>query len=67
MPKNYERFGEHVKALRETAGLTRQQAANRTGLTLKEWIAIEQDDVPPKLRLLRVMAHVLGVAPSEVF
>jgi len=64
---DYETFGEHIKALREAAGLTKQQCANRTGMTLKEWQAMEQDDVPAKLRMIRLVAHVLGVQPTDVF
>jgi len=60
-------FGHHIKTLRQAAGLTKKQAANQSGMSLSEWEAMEQDDVPARLRMIRPIAATLNVLPHEVF
>ncbi len=59
-------FGQHMRALRDEAGLTRTELARRAGVpvsTLRNW---EHDRGFPHLAALRRLAEVLGV-PAERF
>jgi transcriptional regulator with XRE-family HTH domain len=63
-PSNKERppFGERLHALREQAGLSQQQLAERLGLTQRAYAYWERNPVALRPDQLMKLAAVLGVA-----
>jgi transcriptional regulator with XRE-family HTH domain len=53
--------GEKIKSLRESKNITRQEMADRSGLSLEQIISIEEDVNLPSLAPLIKIARVLGV------
>lgn len=58
-------FGEHLRRLRERAGLSQEEAAHRAGVSLGGYRAWEQGRVPyPRNR--RILAKLFGVPVGEL-
>jgi transcriptional regulator with XRE-family HTH domain len=58
-------FGTKLKALRETAGLTQEQLARRTGLHLGAVFKLEQGRRSPTWETVQLLAAALGVTCLE--
>jgi transcriptional regulator with XRE-family HTH domain len=59
--------GEKIKRLREGAGLTLEQLAERAGLSTEEMESIEQDMISPALGVLTKVCDGLGVRLGHFF
>lgn len=58
---------DKVKRLREKAGLTQEQAAERAGFTSRQaWNNVESGRQEPTLGTLERMAKALGCKPREL-
>ena len=53
--------GEKIKSLRESKNITREEMAERSGLSLEQIVSIEEDVNLPSLAPLIKIARVLGV------
>ena len=49
-------FGSGIQAHRERAGISIEEAAGLSGMTVSEWMAIEDGHVPQDVNRLRAMA-----------
>lgn len=58
-------FGPRLRALREAAGLTRQQVADRTGFTPENIARLERGDRSPSWKSVLKLADALGVEPND--
>ena len=56
-----ETFGERLKAIREKAGLTQSQLAERMEVSDNHLSALERDISEPRADMLRKLSVVLGV------
>jgi putative transcriptional regulator len=56
-----------IRPLRERAGLTQAELANRIGVTRQTLIAIEQGRYSPTLELAFQISRVFGLALDDVF
>jgi putative transcriptional regulator len=56
-----------IRPLRESAGLTQAELANRIGVTRQTLIAIEQGRYSPTLELAFQISRVFGIGLDEVF
>ncbi len=65
--KNLEAFGERVAALRQKRGLTQDDLANKTGLSVDTIGAVEQGRRWARLTTLHKLAKGLGVSTDELF
>ncbi len=65
--KNLEAFGERVAVLRQKHGLTQEQLANKTGLSVDTIGAVEQGRRWARLTTLHKLAKGLGVSTDELF
>lgn len=54
-------FGEGIKASRERAGISVEEAAGLSGMETSEWAAIEAGYVPQDINRLRAMAAAMEV------
>lgn len=61
-----KRFGEHVRAIRKTRGVTQLDIAGRTGLTSGAQSRIEHGDRALSMRSFMKVAVGLGIRPSEL-
>ncbi|HWN73191.1 MAG TPA: helix-turn-helix transcriptional regulator [Solirubrobacterales bacterium] len=61
-------FGKAVRSLREEAGLTQEQVADRSESRLSaSWISnVEQGKVDPTRHTVRNIARGIGVLPSQI-
>lgn len=64
--KNLAAFGEKVAALRLKRGLTQDQLAEKTGLSVDTIGAIEQGRRWARLTTLHRLAHGLGISTDEL-
>lgn len=64
--KNRAAFGEKVAALRQKRGLTQDELAQKTGLSVDTIGAIEQGRRWAKLTTLHQLAESLGVSTDEL-
>lgn len=64
--KNRPPFGERLHALREQAGLSQQQLADRLGLTQRAYAYWERNPVALRPEQLRELALALGVAVEDL-
>ena len=64
--KNRPPFGERLHALREQAGLSQQQLADRLGLTQRAYAYWERNPVALRPEQLRELALALGVAVENL-
>ena len=65
--KHLEAFGENLAALRLKRGLTQDQLANKTGLSVDTIGAVEQGRRWARLTTLHKLAKALGVSTDELF
>ena len=65
--KNLATFGEKVATLRQKRGLTQDQLADKTGLSVDTIGAIEQGRRWARLTTLHKLAKGLGVSTDELF
>ncbi|MGH3383888.1 MAG: helix-turn-helix transcriptional regulator [Nocardioidaceae bacterium] len=56
-----------IRPLRETAGLTQAELANRVGVTRQTLNAIEQGKYSPSLELAFRISHVFSASLDDVF
>ena len=56
-----------IRAVREAAGLTQAELANRIGVTRQTLIAIEQGRYSPTLELAFQIARAFGVGLVDLF
>lgn len=64
--KNRAAFGEKVAGLRQKRGLTQDELAQKTGLSVDTIGAIEQGRRWAKLTTLHLLADGLGVSTDEL-
>jgi phage repressor protein C with HTH and peptisase S24 domain len=59
-------FGEHLKAVRKSLGLTQSEVARRLGWSPPNYARIEQGRVSPSFRSLVSIAHALDIPIAEL-
>lgn len=59
-------FGRLVRDRRRKLNLTVDQAAELTGITSSEWIAIEAGYVPQEYKMVRTISETLSVRTSDL-
>ena len=59
-------FGARLRDLRETAGLTQEELAERAGVSPSTVVNIERDNREPHFRTIRKLAKALDVEPTEL-
>ncbi len=59
-------FGHNLRAARLCAGLTRREVAARAGIALASLIQIESGATDPDLRMVALLAKVVGRAASDL-
>lgn len=62
----YQRLALNVRRLREAAGLTLEQAAERSGMYWRHWQKVEAGEVNATLRTLARLGLALEVDPGEL-
>ena len=62
-----QRFGKRVRALRKQAGLSQEELAARTDITVDFVSLIERGINAPSFETLEKLAKVLGVPVREFF
>ena len=67
MPNLKTRFGQRLRVLRKQAGLTQEQLAEATGLTIESISNIERGLFGPKFDNLEKISNVLGIEVKELF
>jgi transcriptional regulator with XRE-family HTH domain len=65
--RNLAAFGEKIAALRQKRGLTQDELANKTGLSVDTIGAIEQGRRWARLTTLHKLAKALGISTDELF
>lgn len=60
-------FGRRLQTLRRNAGITQEQLADKTGLTVESISNIERGLFGPKFENLEKIAAVLDVPVKELF
>ncbi|NDY55924.1 cupin domain-containing protein [Desulfovibrio sulfodismutans] len=58
---NDKKLGERIRAFRELQDLSREEMAERTGLSLEFLTSLEEDDITPSLGPLLKVSRALGV------
>lgn len=66
-PADLKKFGKRVGQLREAAGLTQEQLAERSGIAYSTITSIEHGQRFTSLGGLKRIAKALHVHPSELF
>ena len=61
------RLGECIKAFREEAGYTRAQISERSGISERYLIAIENEKSIPKVPVLNELLRALGMSADTIF
>lgn len=61
-----QNFAEHLRSLRQKAGLSVEQAADAAGIPAGIWQQMEGNEAYPRFSVIRPIAQALGVAPSKV-
>lgn len=59
-------LGDRLRGLRDARGWTREQLAERTGLSHRTLVYIEQGKVSPTVRTLLLVAEALDVRPGTL-
>ena len=67
LPNLKIQFGKRLKTLRKQAGLTQEQLAEATGLTIESISNIERGLFGPKFDNLEKIANEIGVEVKELF
>ena len=62
-----ERFGERVRSLRQSKGLSQEDLAFKAGMHRTYLGGIERGERNPSLRNIAAIAKALGVTLSELF
>ena len=62
-----ERFGERVRSLRQSKGLSQEELAFKAGVHRTYLGGIERGERNPSLRNIAAIAKALGVTLSELF
>lgn len=62
-----ERIAERLAQLREHSGLTQEQAAQKVGITHRQWQRWESGESVPYPRNLEVIASRFGITVAEFF
>jgi transcriptional regulator with XRE-family HTH domain len=62
----HQRLALNVRRLREAAGLTLEQAAERSGMYWRHWQKVEAGEVNATLRTLARLGLALEVDPGEL-
>lgn len=57
-------FGERLRAARESRKLTQEQAAEKAGVSVRQWLRYERGETDPKLENVYRFAELLGVDPK---
>jgi len=60
-------FGRKVRAVREAAGISRELAAEKAGITVNYLGEVERGEKWPSLGITRAVAKALNVSPSVFF
>ena len=59
--------GEHLKALRASAGLSQRELAELVGLSPSMLSLVESGRREPTVRMLRDISHALEIPPAALF
>lgn len=62
-----DRFGKRVRSLRHLRGLTQEQLAERTGLSVEYVSKVERGLASPSFRTIAHLSNVLDVSASTLF
>ena len=60
------KIGHSVRELRVGKLMTQEELARAAGLSLRQLVRIESNEVEPRFSTIRKLAGVLGVEPSEL-
>lgn len=61
-----DRFGRHLKSLREAKGLSQEKLANLCDVTISQISRIERGQVNTTISTLEVLAKALEISRSEL-
>lgn len=59
-------FGSGIQAHRQRAGISVEEAAGLSGMTVSEWMAIEDGHVPQDVNRLRAMAAAIEIRYDQI-
>ena len=62
-----DRFGQHVQALREARGMSQEDLAARSGLSVDALVRVERGEFSPPLSTLREICGGLDILLSTLF
>ena len=60
------KIGHSVRELRVGKFMTQEELARAAGISLRQLVRIESNEVEPRFSTIRKLAGVLGVEPSEL-
>jgi transcriptional regulator with XRE-family HTH domain len=60
------KIGHSVRELRVDKFMTQEELARAAGISLRQVVRIERNEVEPRFSTIRKLAGVLGVEPSEL-
>jgi transcriptional regulator with XRE-family HTH domain len=60
------KIGRNLRRLREDRLLTQAELAEHAGIALSSLVRIENDQVDPRFKSIRKLAHALDVHPLEL-
>jgi transcriptional regulator with XRE-family HTH domain len=60
------KIGHSVRGLRVGKFMTQEELARDAGISLRQLVRIESNEVEPRFSTIRKLAGVLGVDPSEL-
>jgi transcriptional regulator with XRE-family HTH domain len=60
------KIGHSVRELRVGKLMTQEELARAAGISLRQLVRIESNEVEPRFSTIRKLAGVLGVEPSEL-
>jgi transcriptional regulator with XRE-family HTH domain len=60
-------FGKQFAACRKSQGVTQEELAHRTGISLSQIARIETGVINTSLNTLLILAEGLGVSPARIF
>ncbi|MFH1121003.1 MAG: helix-turn-helix transcriptional regulator [Bacteroidota bacterium] len=64
--KIYQNFGEHLRSLRETAGLTLREVASTINVDSSLLAKIERNQRPPTRQLIKNLASFFNIKEKEL-
>ncbi len=62
-----DRLAQRIKSLRSSRGLSVEQAAVSSGLTVSMWYKVESGDRKPSVQTLEKVADALGYSIRDLF